>query len=292
MTAMLTSLHSEIAKQPAVNPLEQLMGLPADPLAFPPGANSAYPILVSTFLHPHLLPDVIAQISKFEFLHTHLGRLLKSASALPPEGLLLVSGLNGEARFVAPTPVAGASVLLREVPDILTFAEAWMIFLSVLQNQRLALPIAQALSAHLGNIITYSRVYSWPTVLDYHVAFMQAHALDPFFSPINWTRSEPHLQTLHLLTPSMLATVSTMAVAVPAGPSSASPSSASPWPTGPSSVERARMAAQIFYNYNGIGYAGPPICYRRHVCRTCGGLHAATMCQAATPSDPAVAQSV
>ncbi|KAJ7747900.1 hypothetical protein DFH07DRAFT_962319 [Mycena maculata] len=229
MTAMLTSLHGEIAKRPAANPLEQLMGLPADPLAFLPGANGAYPVLISTFLRPHLLPDVIAQIGKFEFPHTHLGRLLKSASAPPPEGLLLVSGPNGEARFVAPTPVAGTSVLLREC---------------------LMLPIVQALSAHLSNIITYSRVYSWPTVLDYHVAFMQARALDPFFSPINWTRSEPHLQTLHLLTPSMLATVSTMAVAVPAGPSSASPSSAGPWPTGPSSVECARMAAQICYNYN------------------------------------------
>ncbi|KAJ7368933.1 hypothetical protein DFH08DRAFT_947817 [Mycena albidolilacea] len=71
-------------------------------------------------------------------------------------------------------PVAGTSSLLREVPDILAFVEAWMIFTSVLQNTHLELPVAQALTTYLGNIVVLSRAYPWLTVLDYHVTFMQA----------------------------------------------------------------------------------------------------------------------
>lgn len=160
MAKSLASLSAEIAKRPTASALEQLVGLTANPLAFPPGANDTYPILVTPLLHPHLSSDAIAQIGKFEFPPAHLGRLLKTASAPAPQTLLLVLGPNGEAQFTPSAPPTGASSLIRDVPDILTFVEAWSIFMSVLQNQCLGLPISQALSAHLINVIALARVYS------------------------------------------------------------------------------------------------------------------------------------
>ncbi|KAJ7217153.1 hypothetical protein GGX14DRAFT_602238 [Mycena pura] len=174
MSLSLANLTAEIAKRGASSALESLLGLPANPLASPPGANGKYPALVTSILHPHLLPDVIAQIGRFEFPPAHLGRLLKTFSAAPQAPLLLVMGPNGEAQFMPAEPVPGATALLREVPDILAFTEAWMIFMSVLQNLHVALPIAQGLSAYLNNIVTIARVYPWASVLDYHVAFMHS----------------------------------------------------------------------------------------------------------------------
>jgi hypothetical protein len=136
VTQNLAGLTAELAKRPAANPLEYLIGLPANPLGFPPGSNGTYPVIVTPRLHPHLLPDVIAQIGKFDFPPAHLGRLLKTFSATPPAGLILTLGPNNEMRLVPPTPVSGATALLRELPDILTFVEAWMIFTSVLQNEQ------------------------------------------------------------------------------------------------------------------------------------------------------------
>ncbi|KAJ6629112.1 hypothetical protein B0H10DRAFT_2209050 [Mycena sp. CBHHK59/15] len=138
---------------------------------------------------------------------------------MPPAALLLVLGLNGEAQFTPSTPIAGATALIREVPDVLTFVEAWMIFMSILQNQWLSLPIMQALSAHLYNIIAL-------------------RALDPYFNPMNWIKSDPHLHTLHLLALSI------------SPPAPATPSV-------PSSTDRARMAGQTCYMYNGTGCGGP-----------------------------------
>ncbi|KAJ6579898.1 hypothetical protein B0H10DRAFT_2235472 [Mycena sp. CBHHK59/15] len=274
MAKSLAALSAEVAKRPATNALEHLVGLPANPLAFPPGANGTYPVLVTSILHPHLLPDVIAQIGKFEFPPAHLGRLLKTFTLAPQGPLLLVPGPNGEAQFTPAAPVPGATALLREIPDILTFIEAWMIFMSVLQNLWLALPIAQALSAHLNNIIAVARVYPWATVLDYHVAFVQLRALDPYFNPMSWIRNDPHLHTLHLLTPSI----------VPRAPA---PPSA---PAGPSSTDRARMAGQTCYMYNGpMGCGGPPACYRRHICRVCSGQHPSPLCRAAESAAPTAA---
>ncbi|KAJ6563771.1 hypothetical protein B0H10DRAFT_1966010 [Mycena sp. CBHHK59/15] len=270
MSKSLATLTAEIAKRPAASALEQLVGLPANPLAFPPGANGTYPVLVTPLLHPHLLPDVIAQIGKLEFPPANLGRLLKTVSVTPPAALHLVLGPNGEAQFVPSTPVSGATALLREVPDILTFVEAWMIFMSVLQNQQLALPIAQALTAHLNNIIVVARVYPWASVLDYHVAFMQARALDPYFNPINWTKSDPHLHTQLLLTPSLVSP--SLAPLPPTTPSS-----------GPAPVVKA---AQTCYAYNGAGCGGASVgCLRRHICRACGGPHAAYLCRTLLPAD-------
>ncbi|KAJ7818599.1 hypothetical protein B0H14DRAFT_3473674 [Mycena olivaceomarginata] len=74
--------------------------------------------------------------------------------------LSLVVGPNGEAQFVSTAPIPGATALLREVPDILAFVEAWMVFMSVLQNEHLDLLVAQGLSAYLNNIITIARVLS------------------------------------------------------------------------------------------------------------------------------------
>ncbi|KAJ7689530.1 hypothetical protein B0H14DRAFT_2652740 [Mycena olivaceomarginata] len=122
-------------------------------------ATRTYPALVTSILHPHLLPDVIAQIGRFEFPPAHLGRLLKTFSAAPQGPLLLVMGPHGEARFVPAEPVPGATALLREVPEILAFVEAWMIFMSVLQNLHLALPVAQGLLAYLNNIVTIAKAY-------------------------------------------------------------------------------------------------------------------------------------
>jgi hypothetical protein len=144
MALSLANLTAELAKRGASNALESLVGLPANPLAFPPGPNGTYPALVTSILHPHLLPDVIAQIGRFEFPPAHLGRLLKTFSAAPQGPLLLVMGPNGEAQFMPAEPVPGATALLREVPDILTFVEAWMIFMSVLQNLHLALRLHRA----------------------------------------------------------------------------------------------------------------------------------------------------
>ncbi|KAJ7467070.1 hypothetical protein FB451DRAFT_404549 [Mycena latifolia] len=190
-------------------------------------------------------------------------------SVAPPAALILVLGPNGEAQFVPQTPVAGASAFIREVPDILTFVEAWMIFISVLQNQCLSLPITQALTAHLNNIIVVARAYPWASVLDYHVAFMQARALDAFFNPIVWMKSDPHLHTMHLLAPSVQAPVTAAA---------------------PSSTDHARMAGQACYVYNDKGCAGPAAgCYRRHICRDCGRPHPKSACRAATDTAAAPA---
>ncbi|KAJ7272851.1 hypothetical protein C8J57DRAFT_260489 [Mycena rebaudengoi] len=265
MSKVLTTVSAELAKRPAVTALEQLVGLPANPLAFPVGADGKYPVLFTSILHPHLLPDVITQISKFEFPPTHLGRLLKTATVAPQMPMNLLIGLNGAATFIPAVPVPGATALIREVPDILTFTDAWMIFMSVLQNQQLALPIAQALSAHLSNIITVARAYPWASVLDYHVAFMQARALDPFFNPITWTRSDPHLHTMHLLTPSL---------------SSPLPSSIAVSP------DRTAKPTQTCFAYNGAGCSGPSVgCFRRHICRACGGPHPAPLCRAVEPPE-------
>ncbi|KAJ7893668.1 hypothetical protein B0H14DRAFT_3427319 [Mycena olivaceomarginata] len=102
--------------------------------------------------------------------------------------------------------------------------------------------------------------------LDYHVAFVQARA---FFSPINWIKSDPRLQTLHLLTPSMLAF-------------------ATPAPAGPSYTDRARMATQICYMYDDKGCGGPPACYRQHICRNCSGPHPSTACASGATAAPNV----
>ncbi|KAJ7270982.1 hypothetical protein C8J57DRAFT_1226584 [Mycena rebaudengoi] len=230
MSKVLTTVSAELAKRPAVTALEQLVGLPANPLAFPVGADAS------------------------------------SSSHLPiwmPMNLLI--GLNGAATFIPAVPVPGATALIREVPDILTFTDAWMIFMSVLQNQQLALPIAQALSAHLSNIITVARAYPWASVLDYHVAFMQARALDPFFNPITWMRSDPHLHTMHLLTPSLSS---------PLPPSIAV------------SPDRTAKPTQTCFAYNGAGCSGPSVgCFRRHICRACGGPHPAPLCRAVEPPE-------
>ncbi|KAJ7696529.1 hypothetical protein B0H17DRAFT_1268699 [Mycena rosella] len=263
MAKTLAALTEELAKRPAVNALEHFVGLPANPLAFPPGANGAYPVLVTPVLHPHLLPDVIAQIRKFEFPPTLLGRLLKTHSVTPPAPLLLVLGPNGEAQFMPQTSVTGASALLREVPDVLTFVEAWMIFVSILQNEHLLLPVAQALTAYLNNVIAIARVYPWAAVLDYHVAFLQARAIDPFFNPIKWMKSDPHLHTMHLLTPSI--TLPT----TPAAPAASSSDDRA----NPSPAVIAKMAGQICYYWNDSGCGGPGAgCYRRHICRLCRAL--------------------
>ncbi|KAF8166631.1 hypothetical protein K438DRAFT_1775059 [Mycena galopus ATCC 62051] len=202
MGKAIQELAAEVKKRPATSALEMLIGLPANPLALPPASNGTYPVLVTALLHPHLLPDVITQIGDFKFPPANLGRLLKTASVQPPQTLHLVVGPTGLPEFTPSAPVAGATALLHDVPDVLAFAEAWGIFMLVLQNERLLLPIAQALSAHLGNIIVLACAYPWPTVLDYHVAFIQKRALDPFFNPIFWMNSDSHLHTVHLLTPS------------------------------------------------------------------------------------------
>ncbi|KAJ6482413.1 hypothetical protein C8R45DRAFT_966053 [Mycena sanguinolenta] len=274
MARNLATLSAELAKRPATNPLEHLVGAPANPLALPPGANGTYPILLTPLLHPHLLPDVIAQIGKFEFPPANLGRLLKTAAAPPQPVLLLVLGPNGEVQFTPATPVSGASALIRDIPDILTFVEAWSVFTSVMQNQRLSLPIAQAFTAHLNNIISIARVYSWPNVLDYHIAFIQLRTLDAFFNPILWIRSDPHLHTLHLLTPSLQPRPSTPPPAVlpPAAPM--------PPP----------RSAQVCFNYNSGGCGGVVAgCSRRHACRVCGGPHTALICPTAAAAAAAVA---
>lgn len=146
-----------------------------------------------------------------------------------------------------------------------------MVFLSVLQNQFPALPIAQALSAHLSNIIALARAYSWASVLDYHVAFLQARAIDPFFNPLHWIRSDPHLHTLHLLTPSITAP---------------RPPAPSP-PVDRLAAKPATNNIQICFAYNGAGCAGPAVsCFRRHVCCLCSGPHPAPMCRAVLDAAP------
>ncbi|KAJ7229407.1 hypothetical protein B0H12DRAFT_225908 [Mycena haematopus] len=257
MAKILASLSAEVAKRRAATALEQVLGLPANSLAFPPDASGTYPTLPTSLLHPHLHPDIVAQIGKFEFPPANLGRLLKAASP-PPQPTLLLVGPNGEPQFI-PATVSGASAPIRDIPDILTFVEAWSIFMSVLQNQCLALPITQALSAHLNNIISISRVYSWAHVLEYHVAFVQLRALDPFFDPMLWMRSDPYLHTLHLLTPSLL----------------------NPLPAPTSAPTPAAKPVQICFAYNSAGCGGAAVgCFRRHVCRACGGPHPVQTCRA------------
>ncbi|KAJ7276046.1 hypothetical protein C8J57DRAFT_1590363 [Mycena rebaudengoi] len=274
MSKILTDLRAEVAMRPASNPLDALLGAPANPLGFPPGANGVYPVLSTPLLHPHLLPDVIAQISKFEFPPTHLGRLRKTASVTPQAPLLLVTGEHGEARLIPAEPVPGATILLREVPDILCFTEAFLVFISVLQNECRGLPIAQSLSAYLGNVVALSKVYSWPTVLDYHVAFVQLRAADPFFSPVNWLRSDPHLHTLHLLMPSI---PSTLRNGVPAP---------AVVPVVPEHTYAKQNRNEVCYIWNSAsGCGGTAVgCIRRHACRKCAGPHTYANCQAVVPA--------
>ncbi|KAJ7309151.1 hypothetical protein DFH08DRAFT_823582 [Mycena albidolilacea] len=137
----ITNITAQLARQSGTNTLKPLVGLLANPLALPPNAN-----------------DIIAQIGCLEFPPTYLGCLLPSHVIAPPAPLSLVTGPNGEAQFVAATPAPGTTVLLREVPDILAFVEAWMIFMSMLQNEHRGLPMVQGLSAHL-NTIAVARVY-------------------------------------------------------------------------------------------------------------------------------------
>jgi hypothetical protein len=279
MSKTISTIAAQLARQSGASALELLVGLPANPLALPPNANGVYPALITSILLPHLLPDVIAQIGRLEFPPTHLGRLLPSHAIAPPAPLSLVAGLNGEAQFVAAAPVPGATALLREVPDILAFVEAWMIFMSVLQNEHRGLPVVQGLSAHLNNIIAVARVYPWPTVLDYHVAFMHLRARDPYFNPLSWSQSSPHLHTTHLLIPSI------HFPPVTAPPAVTPPLPAAAAPAVMSSQERTRMAGQPCYAWNGpVGCAG---CARRHVCRICFGAHPATACTG--PATPATA---
>ncbi|KAJ7792489.1 hypothetical protein B0H14DRAFT_2394468 [Mycena olivaceomarginata] len=282
MSKTLTDLTTALGKRSGSSALELLVGLPANPLALPPNANGTYPTLVTSILHPHLLPDAIVQIGKLEFPPTHLGRLLPSHTIAPQAPLSLVVGPNGEAQFVSAAPIPGATALLREVPDILAFVEAWMVFMSVLQNEHLDLPVAQGLSAYLNNIITIARVYSWPAVLDYHVAFMQLRARDAYFNPLSWAESSPHLHTTHLLIPSIhFPPAAAPPIVMPPLPAAAAPAVMS-------AQERTRMAGQPCYAWNGpVGCAG---CARRHVCRICYGAHPATACTG--PAAPAVPATV
>ncbi|KAJ6496463.1 hypothetical protein C8R47DRAFT_1212783 [Mycena vitilis] len=256
MVKAMADVKAQLATRPATTPLEQITGHAANPLAFPPGANGTYPAISTSFLHQHLLPDVVVQIRDFKFPPASLGRLLETHSVAPPAPLLFVLGPNGEAQFMPQPSVTGASALLREVPDVVTFVQAWMIFVSVFQNEHRALPVAQALAAHLNTIIVVSRVYSWPSVLNYHVAFMHARAQDFCFNPSNWMKSDPHLHTLHLLTPLIMPVVTV-----------ASPSNTR---AGPAPADIGKMATQVCYYYNDDGCGGPDAgCYRRHICRHC-----------------------
>ncbi|KAJ7147604.1 hypothetical protein C8R43DRAFT_1195335 [Mycena crocata] len=265
MLKNFSAFTGELAKRNANSATEAVFGLPANPLALPAGSNGTYPVLETPKLHPHLPLDVIAQIRELKFPPTHLGHLLRTFTAAPPQPLSVVMGEGGVLRFLPVTPVPGATVFLREVPDILTFVEAWMTFMSVLQNEHLELPIAQALTAHMNNIITVARVYSWTTVLDYHVAFLQARALDPCFNPTTWSKSDPHLHTMYLLTPAILPPAPLPAVAPPA----AVPVAA-----------RVPLAAQTCFHYNGAGCFAAA-CPRRHICRACEGPHPLSACTAA-----------
>ncbi|KAJ7783509.1 hypothetical protein DFH07DRAFT_948524 [Mycena maculata] len=256
MAKTLSDMKAQLEARPATTPLEQIIGRAANPLAFPPGAHGTYPAISTSFLHPHLLPDAILQIREFKFPPASLGRLLETHSVVPPAPLLLVVGPNGEAQFMPQPSVTGVMALLREVPDIVTFVQAWMIFVSVFQNEHCALPVAQALAAHLNTIILVARVYPWPTVLDYHVAFMQARAQDFCFNPSNWMKSDPHLHTLHLLTPFIVPS----AAATPSLNNRA----------GLSQVDIGKMASQVCYFYNDDGCGGPDAgCFRRYICRHC-----------------------
>ncbi|KAF8125659.1 hypothetical protein K438DRAFT_2001998 [Mycena galopus ATCC 62051] len=257
-------MSSEMAKRPAANTTQRMLGVPANPLAFLPGSDGTYPPIVTASLFPHLHPDVITQISKFDFPPAQLGRLLPSASVAAPQGLLLVAGANGEVRLVPSSPVPGAAALLREVPDILAFVEAWTIFTTVLQNEKPGLPVTQALLGYLSNVITNARVFAWPTVLDYHVAFVQLRARDPYFTPEDWTTVSPTLHTIHLLTPSVL--------------SARLPSTLGPSP------DRAARLAQICFAFNGAGCTATA-CFRRHICRICEAEgHTEKMCSGPPPA--------
>jgi hypothetical protein len=75
--------------------LEQIIGRPANPLTFPQGANGMHPAISTSFLHPHLLPNVILQIREFKYPPASLGRLLEMHLVTLPAPLLFVMGPNG-----------------------------------------------------------------------------------------------------------------------------------------------------------------------------------------------------
>ncbi|RDB28337.1 hypothetical protein Hypma_001349 [Hypsizygus marmoreus] len=291
LSATIQTLIDQNALRPAVTPLDALLGLPANPLALPPGANGAYPVIQTSHLHPHLLSDVTTQVERFELPPTNLGRLLPKTTVDTPVGLSIVIGPNGEATFVQAPSVPGASALLRDVPDVLTFTEAWSVFTSVLQNAHRQLPIAQALTAHLANIVKLSRSFIWSRVLDYHVAFMLLRTQDPFFNPINWMRSEAHLHMEHLLT-------SRLPSPSPAPTSSSTP----PGHLQPHMPRDGRVvhppgfpvSQQPCWNWN-KGACGPdvyPPCPRRHICQICMRAdHSSGFCPSA-PGAPGAPQRV
>ncbi|KAF8218268.1 hypothetical protein K438DRAFT_1747463 [Mycena galopus ATCC 62051] len=141
---------------------------------------------------------------------------------------------------------------------------AWTIFTTVLQNEKPGLPVTQALLGYLTNVITNARVFAWPTVLDYHVAFVQLRARDPYFTPEDWTSVSPTLHTIHLLTPSVL-------------------SARLPSALGPSPDRSARLA-QICFAFNGAGCTATA-CFRRHICRICEAEgHTEKMCSGPPPA--------
>lgn len=255
--------------------------MPANPLALPPGANGTYSAIVTSLLHPHLAVDVIESIKMFEFLPTHLGCLLKRTTVETPNGgFLLTSGPNGEMLLVPAPVVAGATSLLCDVPDVLAFAEAWAIFMSVLQNEVIILPIAQALSHHLANIIALARLFSWSDVLNYYVAFMNLRKNDPYFNPIRWLNNDPHIHLQFLLTP-CLAT----------SPTSIPPVRQTPYHPGggrPSPMSYTYTAQQPCYAYNGAECIQGKACLRKHVCQRCAREHRLPDCSvgSAPPTQP------
>ncbi|KAF7302166.1 hypothetical protein MIND_00783500 [Mycena indigotica] len=196
--------------------------------------------------------------------------------APPPPALSLVLGVNGLLEVSPPPLPTGASALLREVPDVLVFAECWAVFTAILQNEHLELPVTQGLNIYLCNVITIAKAYSWASVLDYHVAFVQKRMADPFFNPVLWAESDPHLHTSHLLAPSLLA------IPVPIATPSAS---SSPTAAAPARARPAGAAAEICFRYNNSGCNGESVgCLRRHVCGKCGGLHPQPLCTVPQPA--------
>jgi hypothetical protein len=99
-------------------------------------------------------------------------------------------------------------------------------------------------------------VYPWTAVLDYHIAFMQAHALDFCFNPSLWTKSDPHLHTMHLLTPFI----------IPPAATALSSSVCASLLQG----DVGRMVSQVCYFWNDDSWGSPDAgCYHHHVCHHC-----------------------
>jgi len=163
------------------DPLPGPLSLPSSDL------NDSHQFLYpeSTTLFPHVSNETIQSIARFEFPQDHL------------EILLRVKHESTTRRVSRANDVTPSKHLIQGISNVLEFAEAWVVFTAILQNERPDLPIAQALNGYLCTIFSLSRGSEWQNVLNYHLAFLATRAHDSFFNPLLWISADHNLVVMH-----------------------------------------------------------------------------------------------